>query len=306
MRIISRRHRPAAFTLIELLVVIAIIAVLIGLLLPAVQKVREAAARSSCQNNLKQLGLAIHTYHDAQGKFPYVRSSGGQNRHTWALLILPYIEQGSIYNTYLTTFPGVNRTDGFNNHTGNHPEHNAAREAQVKVYMCPSRRGQALCNINDQGIVKGMGSDYAVCSGHASNVPNTGTSGIFRMVNSDHMKSAVTLTAATDGLSNTLMIGEKHYTPDLMGDYRYDGVVYSGGEQQTYQRRAGWDGGQTQYPLAIGPDSAVANQFGSWHSGVCQFVFGDGSVQALRNSIDIRVLTALATRAEGEPTPALN
>src|SRR5438552_6462377 len=102
MRFARRNDRGRGFTLIELLVVIAIIAILIGLLLPAVQKVREAAARIKCANNLKQLGLAMHNYHDATGKFPYLRSGGGQNRPSWALLLTPYIEQANIYQVMST------------------------------------------------------------------------------------------------------------------------------------------------------------------------------------------------------------
>src|SRR5262249_42555665 len=126
-----------AFTLIELLVVIAIIAVLIGLLLPAVQKVREAAARTSCQNNLKQLGLAMHNYHDAVGPSPHVRSGAAQTRHTWALLLLPYIEQGNTYAIYQSTITGVNKTDGYNNHTSTDPQMVAARTSPVKIFLCP-------------------------------------------------------------------------------------------------------------------------------------------------------------------------
>jgi prepilin-type N-terminal cleavage/methylation domain-containing protein len=299
------RARASGFTLIELLVVIAIIAILIGLLLPAVQKVREAAARTQCQNNLKQMGLAVHNYHDANSKFPYVRSGGGQNRHTWAMLLLPYIEQDNIYKTYQSTITGVNKTDGLNNHNTTNATMTAAREAQVKTYVCPSRRSPpVLCNLNDSATsVKGMGSDYAPCAGHSTTIPSGGsTTGMFRMVNgtpADHQKAGITITAVSDGSSNTLMIGEKHVQQGTFGNYKEDGVIYSAGEGATYRRVAG-----TSQPLALAPTVVVNNQFGSYHTGVCQFVFGDGSVRGLRNSTPGETLALLANATDGQVIPS--
>jgi prepilin-type N-terminal cleavage/methylation domain-containing protein len=287
----SRTRRPA-FTLIELLVVIAIIAILIGLLLPAVQKVREAAARLSCQNNLKQLGLAMHNYHDANGTFPYLRSGGGQNRHTWALLLTPFFEQDNVFKVYQATLPGVNKTDGMNNHTSTDPQIVLARQSVVKILLCPTRHGAGtLSPITTGSTVTGIPSDYAACVGDSGTVP---TRGVFQMVNSQHMLSLIKITGISDGTSNTIMLGEKHIQNNKINDPVQDGFIYSGSETMTYSRRAG-----ASNPLAIGPTTAINNQFGSWHAGVCQFVFGDGSVRGLKNSIPGVTLAMYANRDDG-------
>jgi prepilin-type N-terminal cleavage/methylation domain-containing protein/prepilin-type processing-associated H-X9-DG protein len=287
------RARREGFTLIELLVVIAIIAILIGLLLPAVQKVREAAARMQCGNNLKQLGLAMHNYHDTRGAFPYLRSGGGQNRHTWAFLLLPYIEQDNLYKFFTTPITGVNMTDGVNNYTSTNPDIVAARTSQVKIFLCPSRHGSpSLSPITTGSTVLGMSSDYAACTGDTSTAPTTGA---FQLVNTDHMKSLIRIGDITDGTSNTFLIGEKHIQKGKLNDPIVDGFILSGSEQQTYHRRAG-----VSWPLAISPDVVVSSQFGSWHPGVCQFVFADGHVQAVKNSTPGPVLALLANRNDGQ------
>jgi prepilin-type N-terminal cleavage/methylation domain-containing protein/prepilin-type processing-associated H-X9-DG protein len=293
---LSRGPRPA-FTLIELLVVIAIIAILIGLLLPAVQKVREAAARMSCSNNLKQLGIGLHNYHGAYGTFPYVRSGGGQNRHTWALLLLPYIEQDNTYQVFKAPIVGVNQTDGVNNFTSTNAQIVSARTAPVKIYLCPSRRSSppALSPITTGSTVMGIPSDYAACGGDTRTVPTTGA---WQLVNSNHMDSRLRFADIVDGTSNTFMLGEKHIKIGAVNDPITDGLIYSGSEQQTYYRVAG-----PTWPLAISPYADVNFQFGSWHTGVCQFVFVDGHVQGVKNSTSGPVLALLANRWDGQVLP---
>ncbi len=296
MRVSLSRTRMG-FTLIELLVVIAIIAILIGLLLPAVQKVREAAARTQCQNNLKQFGLALHSYHASVGKFPYLRSGGGQNRHTWALIILPYIEQDNVLRVYQTPITGVSRTDGMNNHTSTNAQMVAVRQTQVKIFFCPSRRGSpSLSPITTGSTVTGMPSDYAACSGDTGTVPTTG---VFQAVNSNHMLTNVRFAdMAQDGTSNTIMLGEKHIQNTMLNNAIQDGMIFSGSENQTYHRRAG-----ASWPLAQSPTQVVNNQFGSWHPGLCQFVFGDGSVRGLNNGTSGTTLGYYANKNDGMVIP---
>ncbi len=303
-----RSFRRAGFTLIELLVVIAIIGILIALLLPAVQKVREAANRMSCANNLKQLGLACHNFHDTYGKLPYARSKGGENRTTWAKLLLPYIEQQNIYTAFTETIAGLNQTDGFNNLVPSlgsdpNPQVLAAAQAQVKVFICPSRRGTPVqCSIDPAfPTLTGMGSDYAGCIGDGTSSPSGVYTGIIGFVNGGTGTTAgVRFASVTDGLSNTIMIGEKHIQQSKLGnDYITDGIIYQSGEQQTYARVGG-----PGHPLAFTPDDVANNQFGSYHSGVCQFVFGDGSVHAIPTSIDTTTLGYLCNISDGQPVPS--
>jgi prepilin-type N-terminal cleavage/methylation domain-containing protein/prepilin-type processing-associated H-X9-DG protein len=315
MRCSHAQRQRSGFTLIELFLVIAIIAVLIGLLLPAVQKVREAANRMSCQNNLKQIGLALHNYHDTNSAFPPARIDDGA---TYAMFLLPYVEQDNMHKAYDYFKPWPDQTN------------RTALSVALKVYVCPSRRSPMLTTIGDAGsgisgwvpyaprdFVKnnnkhlpGPVGDYAVCIGHSLtygtvewNACNGMPTGVLATVCNPGDRSHTKISSVTDGLSNTLVIGEKHVRPNLFGlgpgasTNDRDNCIFNGDDVATAGRLAG-----PTRPLATHPQEAgnALQRFGSYHPGVVNFVFGDGSVRPVSTTLDGTNLGRLAHRADGQ------
>jgi prepilin-type N-terminal cleavage/methylation domain-containing protein/prepilin-type processing-associated H-X9-DG protein len=294
------RLRRAGFTLIELLVVIAIIGVLIGLLLPAVQKVREAANRTKCQNNLHQIILALHDYHDSQGSFPpgYVCQKQASPQFTgpgwgWGTLILPQIEQDNLYRQAHLTLPVED------------PSNLGVRTTVVKVYVCPSDRSTGLFTIldkNGNALAQAATNSYAASHGVGVDLDEEldDFNGMFSR------NSQVRFADITDGTSNTLAIGERGA---FFTQAAWAGAVSFGTTRITPGAPVGnpsvIEDAPTQVLAHIDIDTINAviadpEDFFTPHPGVCQFAFADGSVRPVRISTTIAVLQALATRNGGE------
>ncbi len=301
-----RGHR--AFTLIELLVVIAIIAVLIGLLLPAIQQVREAASRTQCANNLKQIGLALHNYHDANQTLPPSRV--GPQHATWFVLILPYMEQDGLYKQWDLTKTYYEQKVSVQN-------------AFVRGYLCPSRRVAPMpstqLEVSSTGIPDsqehpGTQGDYACNGGQFYNaiVDHPLCRGPMCYADSQvnasgqltSTQSQTALKDITDGTSQTILAGEKHSVQSMWGQSGPswgEGAIWNGDFPRNFSRI----GGQTKWNLGQGPNDMVGPwhcNFGSWHPNVCQFVFSDGRVAFLSNSIDMDTLQKLACKDDGQAT----
>jgi prepilin-type N-terminal cleavage/methylation domain-containing protein/prepilin-type processing-associated H-X9-DG protein len=316
-----RTGRQRAFTLVELLVVIAIIAVLIALLLPAVQQVREAAARSQCQNKLKQIAVAAHTCHDANGQFPAGYEVLGvtgscpntndltANRAPWSVRLLPYLEQGQLYGSLRLDRP----FSVFLETDWAAPENFTLQYTAVKAFHCPSdpmtRKHPSYSN-------------YLACAGGgppgscACIAPNYGEfqlfdNGVF------FTNSRTQLVDVKDGTSNTYLVGESKYMVTAETD----------GAGNTWRKRASWASGvlngdwryYTNTAAAVEPinlpfggdytggedqrrfEAYVGRTFGSFHPGGCNMAFADGSVRFMPNNLPVATHRMLGAIRDGGP-----
>ncbi len=305
--------RRTAFTLIELLVVIAIIAILIGLLLPAVQKVREAAARLSCQNNLKQIALACVHYEVNTGGFPKSNTTSAP-WHGWPALVLPYIEQENVRNIYSLTANWYA------------PTNQNARNVSVKTFLCPStpngsRPGSSAVPGTPGSPFDGAAWDYTNVSVVAVsllaylNYPDpAGYTTVWRGVMSSQ---GATVSQISDGLSNTLLIAEDANRPEYWVKGRrvtdrtpaFGGAglgVVTGGLWADHQKGFGVEGTTADGFGTVGEcaiNCSNAYEVYAFHSGGANAAMADGSVRFLRDSMSIRTLAALTTRAGNEVIP---
>jgi prepilin-type N-terminal cleavage/methylation domain-containing protein/prepilin-type processing-associated H-X9-DG protein len=279
---ISPRRKLVGFTLIELLVVIAIVGILISLLLPAVQKIREAANRTRCKNNLRQIGLALHNYHDVEHSFPPgsqnvgYDSSNWQNpapTYGWPVFILPYLEQSTVYNQMNPT-----QTTLENIFLTNVP----ALQTRLSVFICPSDQPDSDLNLNRPFTMEVPNQNiYVSKSNYPGNGGNTGGTGIFAEL------VRVSITDITDGTSSTFLVGER---PSNNGRNAGLWIGQSSGyfEKADVGTDALW--GYTLYRIEDGStitSISLPNQaFGSLHDGGANFLFCDGSVHFILDSIN--------------------
>jgi prepilin-type N-terminal cleavage/methylation domain-containing protein/prepilin-type processing-associated H-X9-DG protein len=298
------------FTLVELLVVIAIIGILVALLLPAVQAAREAARRTRCQNNFKQMGLALQNYHQAIGRFPPGQIWSDYYGWSWSAYILPYIEEGGIYNQLVFSEDFLSSNNW------------AVMAHEVDGFLCPSTPNQNLwiecCSGRQNGLAPVddlRQSNMAGVSDSVANGPNDNAASVAR-TDGDGMLfnlSDLRFKDVLDGSSHTLFVGE---ITSARGAHPSEGPAWIG------HMWANWNCQTTSLGIngigsipggrddSIDPlDGDGGNRhdeywrevgFSSFHPGGAHFVFVDGSVHFLSENIDQIALTALATREGGE------
>ena len=326
------QDRKRGFTLVELLVVIAIIGVLISMLLPAVQQIRESARRTQCMNRLRQIGLATALFHDSYEAFPPARLypkkdavaplDAGRNQPSWLVRILPFMDQQAFYNQW----------DLSESYT-DQPEETVSHS--LASFVCPSRRSidnaQAPTQTEDVlvtspcgcggfiqvEVVGGATGDYA--GNHGDLSPGSigaatdyyyggnGTGVIISSQAKENLDGTLTwldkinYTSIADGSSNTVLAGELHVLPENLNTTPFNGPIYNGEELAAFTRV----GGPGVPLLGMSDESpSLVFGFGSWHPGACNFVFTDGSTKSIANGIDTVTLGQICNRHDGG-TPSI-
>ena len=315
-----RVSKLRAFTLVELLVVIAIIGMLVALLLPAIQAARESARRNQCVNNLKQIGLAIQTRHDAQQTLPPGRtglttsSNSGVTTYgiSWAFELLPYVEQMPLFQALKRNLPSTDVANSL------------AMRTPVDLFFCPSRRqpmadrdfdnNDSPAPEENRGVA--AGGDYAASAGLDIDYGLSNPSGEPADVVGGAMYtfSRINFKNVTDGTSNTIGVGEK-YIPtedevraarpgvneDMMHYYQRDTAYYAGDHRFAVLADTGCGMAHGQVPpgATCGPIN-LWEQFGSEHGSVSNFVFLDGHVKAIADSVDPIMLQRISTIADDQ------
>jgi prepilin-type N-terminal cleavage/methylation domain-containing protein/prepilin-type processing-associated H-X9-DG protein len=299
-----RRGGRFAFTLIELLVVIAIIAILIGLLVPAVQKVRDAAARAQCQNNLKQIGLALHNYHDQHRALP--PAGNALNELGWHVYILPFVENDNLYKQFNLTTKGAYTIT---------PRRRELGQVRVGLYLCPSSprerpdatgshaghlpefeppnaSGAPPYTTHYYGVLGPKGVNPA--TGQPYGLDPSGSHGGFAQQGVFMKEQPTRLTAIKDGTSNTFAVGEMSWVSNLGTRFR---TWIRGCHNSTACSSA------RNVNIAINtPGIATFDDmaFGSTHTGGTHFCMADGSVHFISETISLGVYKSLASRNGGE------
>ncbi len=316
----------------ELLVVIAIIGVLISMLLPAVQQIRESARRTQCMNRLRQIGLATALFHDSYEAFPPARLypkkdavaplDAGRNQPSWLVRILPFMDQQAFYNQW----------DLSESYT-DQPEETVSHS--LASFVCPSRRSIDNAQAPTQTenvlvtspcgcggfiqieVVGGATGDYA--GNHGDLSPGSigaatdyyyggnGTGVIISSQAKENLDGTLTwldkinYTSIADGSSNTVLAGELHVLPENLNTTPFNGPIYNGEELAAFTRV----GGPGVPLLGMSDESpSLVFGFGSWHPGACNFVFTDGSTKSIANGIDTVTLGQICNRHDGG-TPSI-
>jgi prepilin-type N-terminal cleavage/methylation domain-containing protein/prepilin-type processing-associated H-X9-DG protein len=282
-------RRQAAFTLIELLVVIAIFAILIGLLVPAVQQAREAAARSQCANNLKQLGLALHNYHDQYKGFPPANLMNAGGTLCWTTLVLPYIEQEPLYNQYHLN---ADWSDAAND--------SGLNQTEIQPFVCPSAPVGRVASKNRAVL------DYPACTELTrpnpfalKGVPPSDPTYIGVLGHNVRRR----INEILDGSSNTLLLAEdagrnqSWEMGQLQGTLSENGAWANPANVITV---SGFNPATASMPGPVAVNGCNSQNVYSFHPGLANAVFADGSVRTLSVATSIDTLIALTTRAGGE------